>query len=197
MRRVLFEKRFWEPIQSGMVTMTFRRWKRMQALPGNVYRSPAGRLHVTSIDTVSTDDITDADAVSAGYPDAPSLVADLRGEPDHPVYRIVFRFLDEPDPRTVLANDDALSESDVDEIGRRLARLDKASTHGPWTMAYLEAIEANPERRAPDLAAMYGRETQAFKTDIRKLKNLGLTLSFRIGYRLSPRGQEYLTRVRH
>jgi len=169
----------------------------MQALPGNVYRSPAGRLHVTSIDTVSTDDITDADAVSAGYPDAPSLVADLRGEPDHPVYRIVFRFLDEPDPRTVLANDDALSESDVDEIGRRLARLDKASTHGPWTMAYLEAIEANPERRAPDLAAMYGRETQAFKTDIRKLKNLGLTLSFRIGYRLSPRGQEYLTRVRH
>lgn len=196
MRRVLFEMRFWEPIRSGSVTMTFRRWKRMQAVSGRVYRSPAGRLHVTSVDTVSPDDITDAEAVKAGYPDAARLVTDLRGAPEDPVYRIEFRFLDEPDPRTTVANDDALSDSDVEEISRRLSRLDKASSHGPWTMAYLEAIEANPERRAPDLAAMYGRETRAFKTDVRKLKNLGLTISFRIGYRLSPRGREYLTRVR-
>ena len=40
---------------------------------------------------------------------------------------------------------------------------------------------------------MLGRETAPFKLDVRKLKNLGLTLSFRIGYRLSPRGEAYLT----
>jgi hypothetical protein len=39
---------------------------------------------------------------------------------------------------------------------------------------------------------MLGRETAPFKLDVRKLKNLGLTLSFRIGYRLSPRGEAYL-----
>ena len=39
---------------------------------------------------------------------------------------------------------------------------------------------------------MHGRETQPFKTDVRKLKNLGLTLSFNPGYTLSPRGEAYL-----
>ena len=31
--------------------------------------------------------------------------------------------------------------------------------------------------RAPDLAASVGRETQPFKLDVRKLKNLGLTIT--------------------
>ena len=43
--------------------------------------------------------------------------------------------------------------------------------------------------RAPDLAAQVGRETADFKKDVRKLKELGLTESLDIGYRLSPRGQ--------
>lgn len=195
-RLVLFAKRFWEPIRSGTITMTFRRWKRPQVVAGRVYRTPAGRLHVSDVARVIPGDITDTDAVTAGYPDAATLVTQLHGDPDDAVYRIVFRYLDEPDPRTVLANDTGLTEEAVTEIGRRLARLDAASSHGPWTLQYLEAIEKNPERRAPDLAAMFGRETQPFKTDIRKLKNLGLTLSFRIGYRLSPRGEAYLKRVR-
>ena len=193
---MLFAKRFWEPIQSGAVTMTFRRWRRLQVVAGRVYRTPAGRLHVSTVDVVTPDEISDRDAAAAGYPDAATLVADLHGDPGDAVYRIVFHHLDEPDPRAVLAGDTRLTDADVAEIGRRLARLDAASSHGPWTLAYLEAVEANPERRAPDLAEMFGRETQPFKTDIRKLKNLGLTLSFRIGYRLSPRGREYLNRIR-
>ena len=43
--------------------------------------------------------------------------------------------------------------------------------------------------RAPDLAESFGRETAAFKRDIRKLKELGLTESLDVGYRLSPRGE--------
>jgi hypothetical protein len=193
---VLFEKRFWEPIQSGRVTVTFRRWKRCQVVAGRVYRTPAGRLHVTSVDVVAPEGITDRDATAAGYPDVATVVAALRDTPGAPVYRIAFRYLNEPDPRALLADNDDLTDTDVEEITGRLDRLDRASSHGPWTRAYLETIEANPERRAPDLAEMFGRETQPFKTDIRKLKNLGLTLSFRIGYRLSPRGREYLDRVR-
>jgi hypothetical protein len=45
---------------------------------------------------------------------------------------------------------------------------------------------------APDLAAWFGRETLAFKTDVRTLKNLGLTYSRAAGDELSPRGQAYL-----
>ena len=50
-----------------------------------------------------------------------------------------------------------------------------------------------PATRAPELAAELGRETAPFKADVRKLKELGLTESLDRGYRLSPRGQAYLT----
>ena len=56
----------------------------------------------------------------------------------------------------------------------------------------LRAIKARPATRAADLAASFGRDTQPFKLDVRKLKNLGLTLSLEVGYRLSPRGEAYL-----
>jgi predicted transcriptional regulator len=49
--------------------------------------------------------------------------------------------------------------------------------------------------RAPELAATLGRETQPFKRDVRKLKELGLTESLRVGYRLSPRGRALLARL--
>ena len=49
----------------------------------------------------------------------------------------------------------------------------------------LDVIAARPATRAPDLAASFGRETAPFKIDVRKLKNLGLTLSLPVGYRLS------------
>ena len=63
---------------------------------------------------------------------------------------------------------------------------------GDWTYAVLRAIAENPGLRAPDLAASFGRETAPFKRDVRKLKELGLTESLEIGYRISPRGQAVL-----
>jgi hypothetical protein len=46
--------------------------------------------------------------------------------------------------------------------------------------------------RAGDLAEAFGRERLKFKTDVRKLKALGLTESLEVGYRLSPRGRAFL-----
>ena len=45
---------------------------------------------------------------------------------------------------------------------------------------------------ARDAAASLGREKLPFKRDVRKLKELGLTKSLLVGYRLSPRGRAYL-----
>ncbi len=189
---MLFTKEFWEPIQQGEVTLTFRRWKLPQAVAGRTYRTPAGRLHVVDVAIVDPKSITDADARGAGHDSADALQTQLRGDPADSTYRVEFRYLDEPDPRDLLAANDQLSDADIAEIDTRLARLDKASKHGPWTRHYLELIEQHPGVRAPDLAGHVGRETQPFKTDVRKLKNLGLTTSLRIGYELSPRGAAYL-----
>ena len=108
------------------------------------------------------------------------------------MYRVDFHVVAEPDPRDVLAAAAALSDDEQADIGRRLARLDRGSAHGPWTHATLEVIRDRPATRAADLAESFGRETQAFKLDVRKLKNLGLTISLEVGYRLSPRGEAYL-----
>jgi hypothetical protein len=77
-----------------------------------------------------------------------------------------------------------------------LARLD-ASLGRPWTRATLEAIEARPGVRAADLMLpLSWSDLHQFKLRVRKLKTLGLTLSLRVGYSLSPRGAAYLRRVR-
>src|SRR5689334_19374165 len=149
-------------------------------------------IEVDDVREVDPAKITNADARRSGFADAAELVGQLRGDDELPVYRIAFHLVDEPDPRSVLAASDVLTDADRDEIERRLDRLDRASKVGPWTRAVLEVIAAQPGTRAADLAAGFGRETLPFKTDVRKLKNLGLTESLEVGYRLSPRGAAYL-----
>jgi hypothetical protein len=198
---VLFQARFWPLIADGSITVTFRRWKRRQVVAGHRYRTGhriVGRIMIEVDDVREVDParITNADAKRAGFPDAHTLVGQLRGDDDLPVFRIAFHVVDEPDPRSVLAATSELSAADRSEIDRRLERLDRASSHGAWTRAVLDVIAARPAVRAADLAAGFGRETQPFKTDVRKLKNLGLTESLEVGYRLSPRGRAYLDGTR-
>jgi len=99
------------------------------------------------------------------------------------------------DPRVALRESDNLDDDEVAAIDARLERLDRASSHGAWTMQTLDQIWRRPQVRAPDLAAEVGRETAPFKIDVRKLKNLGLTISHPVGYELSPRGIAYLART--
>ena len=189
---MLWLKRFWGPLATGEITVTFRRWKAPQVLVGGRYRTPGGIIEVEEVAIVEPENVTDADARRAGHNSAAGLLADLPDRPGLPIYRIGFHLVTEPDPRAVLAASGDLTSSDVAQIRKRLARLDRASTHGPWTHQVLDLIAAHPRRRAPDLAEMVGRETASFKLDVRKLKNLGLTISHRIGYELSPRGAAYL-----
>ena len=50
-------------------------------------------------------------------------------------------------------------------------------------------IRDKPRVRAADLAKMMGKEKDDLKINIRKLKNLGLTISHDVGYTLSPLGE--------
>lgn len=59
-------------------------------------------------------------------------------------------------------------------------------------VAFLDQHPKRPVFRA-DLALELGLETLAFERDVRKLKELGLTESLEIGYRLSPRGRAFVS----
>lgn len=191
-----FTKQFWDGISDGSVTVAYRLWKRPSVVTGRPYRTGGGRVEVVAVEVVDVADVSDADIAAAGYQSIDELHDYLRGyddADDRELYRIEFRLLDEPDPRRLLAESDALDSEDVAGISAHLDRLDGASRHGPWTHRSLRLIAENEGVRAPDLAELDGRETKPFKLDIRKLKNLGLTESLRIGYRLSPRGRAYLS----
>lgn len=189
---MLFRKRFWAGIQDGSVTLAFRQWKRSSVVPGRSRRTPVGIVDVISVREVDAADISDAEAARAGYETADELRRQLGEDDGRPVFRIEFRLSVGPDPRAELAADAELDDETMAEIDARLERLDRASSHGPWTMATLGLIAEQPEVRAEDLAAQVGREKPPFKLDVRKLKNLGLTESLLVGYRLSPRGRSYL-----
>lgn len=142
---VLFEQRFWAGIAEGRVTLMFRRWRRPQVVAGRPYRTSGGtRVQVTAIGVVAPTEITDADAARTGHGSAAEVLADLRGRPADPIYRVEFHRLEEPDPRAELAAAATLTDADVHDITRRLERLDRASGHGPWTSATLHAIAAQP-----------------------------------------------------
>jgi hypothetical protein len=82
-----------------------------------------------------------------------------------------------------------------DELAALVARLDamdRRAQIGAWTRATLRTIRARPGVRAGDLARSLGRPRDEFKRDVRKLKNLGLTISLEVGYRLTPKGEALL-----
>jgi hypothetical protein len=191
---VRFEKRLRDGIAEGTITVTFRRWRRPQVVAGHWYRTGEGLVEMDAVDVIDERDITDADVRAAGHSSREALLADVAQAvaPDAVLYRLQFHRIDTPDPRSVLAAADDLDEAALASIDGRLDRLDKASSHGPWTAVVLGLIATHPAVRAPDLAASLGREVLDFKRDVRKLKQLGLTYSLRIGYQLSPRGEAYL-----
>src|SRR5688572_17436861 len=175
-------------IQEGEITLAFRRWRRPTVKAGGTLRTKIGVLAIDSVEPVGEDDVTDEDARRAGAPDRATLLAGLR--PEGRLHRVELR-LAGPDPRIALRKRSRISPSERAAIDARLARLDAASRHGPWTGTVLRLIAERPGTRAPDLAASLGRETAPFKADVRKLKELGLTESLEVGYRLSPRGRAY------
>jgi hypothetical protein len=176
-------------VAAGEVTVAFRRWRRPTVKAGGTLRTRAGVLAIESVDEIEPEQVTDADARRAGRGDRAAALADLRG--DGRLYRIAFHPAG-PDPRIALREQADLSAAERSELDRRLGRLDAASRHGAWTLQVLRLIADRPSTRAADLAAVLGREKAPFKADVRKLKELGLTESLEVGYRLSPRGRSYL-----
>ncbi|TWF75448.1 hypothetical protein FHX44_111332 [Pseudonocardia hierapolitana] len=188
MWRVQIRRPVLDAIAAGTVTCAFRRWDRPRVRVGGSQRTQIGVLEFTSVDPVEASDLTLEDARAAGFADLAALQEAQRG--DGQLYRVGLR-LAGPDPRVALRAKRRLSQAERAEIDTRLARMDRSSPHGPWTAAVLQLIAENPGVRAPDLAARMGRETLPFKRDVRKLKELGLTESLEVGYRLSPRGRAY------
>ena len=191
-----FQRRFADAIKTGEVTLTFRRWARPQAVAGHRYRvSRIGFVDVTGIDSIDEQAITLRDAKRAGFGTLQELRDYMRQKAGaaRTLYRIELRYAgaDAPDPRAELASRVANADERAG-LGARLDAMDRRSARGPWTRRFLDLIATSPGTRAGDLAQRIGWDTPTFKTHVRRLKELGLTESLEVGYRLSARGNAFV-----
>jgi len=172
-------------IEAGDVTLAFRRWDSPRVNAGTRLRTAVGLVEVTSVETVGLSRITATQARQAGFASRDQLAGFLSKRSTGKIFRIGVRFAG-PDPRIALRNDDDVSDVELADLLSRLAKM-------PWAYDFLRLIAQRPAVRAPDLAASLGWETVPFKRNVRRLKELGITESLEVGYRISPRGQVVLS----
>lgn len=190
---MLFPASVLRGVQAGEVDRAFRRWEQPRVRAGGHQRTAIGVIGFESVEPVARQDLAEEDARRAGFASLRDLLGFVDRRSTGSIYRIGLR-LEGPDPRVEL-RESVPDEAARLEIERALARLDRASRHGAWTAAVLHAIGERPGTPAAELAAGFGREKMAFKLDVRKLKELGLTESLRPGYQLSPRGEAVVARL--
>ena len=189
--RVLLRKDTLERIAAGEVDVAFRWWTRPTVKAGGYLQTAVGRLAIVSVERTTQASVTVEDTKRAGFASRAALLKAFPRKPGSRLYRVEFSIAG-PDPRIALRERAELTQAEVEDLDKRLARYD---ANGAWTRPTLELIAAKPETRAGDLAAALGQERLPFKANVRKLKALGLTESLEVGYRLSPRGRAYLART--
>ena len=190
---MLFKQASLDKIARNEVTLAFRRWKRPTVKAGSRVRTASGVVRIGAISVVETSALAPSDAIAAGFASLAALRQMLGPDDGTPVYRIELNGI-EADERVALRDEALLSDADWHTLTARFARWDK--TAPGYFPSILRAIAVHPEVRAATLAANAGVETLKFKQDVRKLRELGLTESLEIGYRLSPRGEAVLEKLR-
>ena len=177
-------------IAEGRITLAFRRWESPRVKVGARQRNALGVIEITSVATV--DAISDDDAVAAGFANASEALASIdKKSRGGSLFRIAVRYVG-ADPRLTLREHAVLDPDELDSLRRRLRWLDRVD---PWTESYLRLIAANPGVVARELAPQVGMERDPFKIRVRRLKDLGLTESLLVGYRISPRGAAVLAAI--
>lgn len=183
-----------ERIVSGEVSLVFRRWRRPTVRSGGSLRTALGVLRILDVALVAESEVSEADAVRAGFTSRAALLEGLDGR-EGQVYRIAVEYAG-ADPRVALRQQDDLSAAEIEQVIERLQRLDGRSPAGPWTARVLAAVEDQPGVVSRTLSERLGCDRDWLKPQVRKLKNLGLTVSLATGYHLSPRGRVVLNRLR-
>jgi len=184
---MLFKQAILEKIARGEVTLAFRRWRRPTVKRGGRLRTAAGVLAIDAVDAIEAGALTAADARRAGFTELAALQTDLRRSGEGRLYRIAFR-LAGADPRVQLRQTSRFDPEALAALLARLDRLDAGSRSGPWTRRVLRLIGTRQATAAAELSANLGLDQPLFKRRVGQLKELGLTESLAVGYRLSPRG---------
>lgn len=193
---MLFRREVLEGIAGGRIDRVFRVWAQPRVRAGSTQRTWAGIIVIDSVTPVTPEEITEEDALRSGFQDREALLTALSKSRKEGGYHRVMLHLGGPDPRSELAADADLTDRELAGLKAELDAVDARSRRAPWTREVLRLIEEHPGLRAMDLAERLDRDKLPFKSDVRRLKALGLTESLETGYRLSPRGKALMAYLR-
>ena len=181
-------------IRAGDISVIFRRWSVPTVKTGGTLQPAVGLLNIVHVEDMADSDITETDVGRAGYDTKAALLRELGTRGDR-LSRVTVPY-GGADPRIALRETDALPGTELDALATRLQRLDARSVSGLWTARVLDIIEQHPDVAARVLAEHLRCEKDWLKPNVRKLKNLGLTVSHDPGYVLSARGRVVLNHLR-
>lgn len=186
---MLLSQKALDAIVKGEIDRVYRRWKRPAVVEGTLQRTSHGLVEVVGLRQVEENEI---EPTAAGYGTTEEVLADIRPpETGRILYEVRVRWAGE-DPRLELRESTDLDEGALDAIDSVVSGIGRHG--GPTGTELLQTIAANPATLADELADGIGMERDVLKRRIRQLKEIGLTESLRVGYRLSPRGEAYLER---
>jgi hypothetical protein len=184
---MLFYEEFLKDLKAGKLKLAFRRWNKARVKIGTRLRTQLGVVEVLDVAEVKEDDVSKSDAKAAGYAGRQQLLEELSNREGR-LFRVQLKYAGQ-DERINLRNQAKISATEFEELKKKLAGFER---QGAWTHEALELIAKKPATLAAKLAKTLGLETQFFKRRVRQLKELGLTESLEVGYRISPRGKTYL-----
>ena len=188
---MLFKEKQLKAIKEGTVSLAFRCWTKPAVKKGSLLHTSVGVLTILDIKEVKAAAISPKDVQLAGFESKEALLQSLRQNDNGNIYRIRLAFHSE-DPRIELRSQTKISTGELQALHEKLQRLDAFSKEGAWTIKVLKLIKKHPRMRAIELAEKTGFEKDWLKINIRKLKNLGLTISHETGYEIAPLGNYLL-----
>ena len=191
---MLFKEIHLSGIKSGEITLAFRKWQKVSVKSGSLSHTSVGLVEIRKIETVNENEIAEEDALNAGFADKTQLLKSFTHNSTGTIFKISVRY-HSADPRIKLREQTELSEQQFTDLKKRLERLDNHSKQGHWTEKILLTIKDNPNLHSIGIAKLTGFEKEWLKLNIRKLKNLGLTISHNVGYELSPLGKTFVDKV--
>ena len=185
---MLFKQEFHQRIVDDTITTTYWWWKTARVKVGNTYRlNSEGVVKVDGIRSLAMSDISEYEAQVSGFESREALIAQMTrsgtiGE-DSSVFRVAFHYVSsDRNPFADVSDDVTVDE--LRALSQRLQKMDSRDRRGSWTAQTLTLIDANPIVASSQLAPTAGMETKTFKTTVRKLTRLGLTISYETGHRL-------------
>ena len=181
-------------IKCNEVSLASRQWRRPTVKSDGRPHTTGGELRIDEVRPVTSRALTSVDAAAARFESRQALLGRLcDGGGD--ICRVAL-VLDQLDQRHALREEDRRREAELASVVTRLRHMDTRSADGTWTERVLSLIDTQPYIPVRLLAAELDCEWDRLKPNVRKLKNLGLTISHGTAYSLSARGRAVLAELK-